>query len=127
VLFVPGVVEAIVDDAVADVRPVLVSLAQTCQPFVALVLTVAVRGVGLVVTDDELNVPSASVLPESANEKTEGTVAETTIWSSVMLAVAYEPDSMSAGADVRVVTEPVLELVAELFTVTADAVVQLKQ
>ena len=44
-----------------------------------------------------------------------------------MLAVAYEPVSMSAGAEVRVVTVPVLEDVADALTVTALTPVQLKQ
>jgi hypothetical protein len=92
-----------------------------------LVLTVAVRGVGLVVTEPELNVPRASVLPDRANEKTDGTVAETTIWSSVMLAVAYEPESIAADAPVCVATEPVFELVADDETETAAELIQLKQ
>lgn len=84
---VPGVVEAMVCEAVDDVRPVLASLAHTIQPFLALVLTVAVRGVGLEVTLLVLRVPSASVVALSANEKVEGTLAETAIWSLLTLAV----------------------------------------
>ena len=43
-----------------------------------------------------------------------------------MLAVAYELLSIVAGTEVRVVTLPVLDAVAELFTVTAALFVQLK-
>ena len=76
VLFVPGVVEAIVLDALADVRPVLLSWAQTYQPFLALVLTVAVRGVGLTLTEPVDNEPRASVLPLKAKLKVCGTEAQ---------------------------------------------------
>ena len=126
-LLVPGVVEARVAEAEADVRPVLASLAQTIQPFLALVLTVAVRGVGLLVTLPLESVPRASVLPLRAKEKTAGTVAVTTIWSSVMLAVAYDSVSMGASPEVRVVTLPRLEAVAPDLTATAAVLIQLKQ
>ena len=126
-LLVPGVVEAIVDEAVAEVRPALASLAQTIQPFLALVFTVAVRGVGLDATEAVVRLPSASVLPLSENENAEGTVAETTIWSFVMLAVVYEAVSIVAGALVWVVTLPRLEPEAAEATETAPLFIQLKQ
>ena len=78
VLLVPGVVEAMVVAAVAELSPVEESFAQMVQPFLALVLTVAVRGVGLLTTAELDSTPSASVFPLSANEKTEGTLAVTT-------------------------------------------------
>ena len=127
VLLVPGVVEPIVAEAVAELRPVEESFAHTDQPFLALVFTVAVRGVGLLVTLEVDSTPRGSVLPLNANEKTEGTLAVTTTWSSLMLAVAYELVSISAGAEVRVVTVPVFDEVAELFTLIAAEFVQLKQ
>jgi hypothetical protein len=75
VLLEPGVVEAIVLEAVVELRPVFASLAHTIQPFLALVLTVAVRGVGLVVTLPVDSMPRASELALRANENVEGTVA----------------------------------------------------
>ena len=63
------------------------SFAHTCQPLAALVLTVAVRGVGLFVTEPVDNYPRASVLPLSAKLNDCGTVALTAIWSSLILAV----------------------------------------
>ena len=77
-----------VDATVGEFSPVLESFAHTVQPLSALVFIVAVRGVPKVVTAEDESVPSGSVLPLSANEKTDGTVAVTTTWSSVMLAVA---------------------------------------
>lgn len=127
VLFVPGVVEAIVAAARADVRPVFALRAHTVQPFFALVLTVAVRAAGLAVTDAVLSDPSASVLALSANEKVCGTVAVTTIWSSVMLAVANPAVSIVVGPESRVVIVPLFELVAVPFIVRAAVLVQLKQ
>jgi hypothetical protein len=79
VLLLPGVVEAIVADALAEFKPVLLSFAHTSQPFLAFVFTVAVRGVGLEVTDPLLKLPSESVLPLNAKLKVCGTVAVTTI------------------------------------------------
>jgi hypothetical protein len=55
-----------VEAAVADVKPVFESLAQTIQPFLAFVLTVAVLGVALGVTAPVESVPSGSVLPLKA-------------------------------------------------------------
>jgi hypothetical protein len=113
--------------AVAELRPVFKSLAHTCHPFLALVLTVAVRGVGLVVTEPAASVPSASALAERAKEKVDGTVAVTTIWSLVTLAVLKPEESMATGPVARVVIVPVFELVAPALTVTAALFVQLKQ
>lgn len=93
----PGVVEAMVFDAAVEVRPVLASFAHTVQPFLALVLTVAVTGVALVDTAPVLIDPSASVLALSAKEKSAGTVAVTVIWSLEIVAVAYAPVSMSTA------------------------------
>jgi hypothetical protein len=76
---VPGVVEAIVLDADVELRPVLASFAHTIQPFLAFVLTVAVRGVGLVVTLPVASIPSASVVALNAKENVDGTVADTAI------------------------------------------------
>lgn len=127
VLFVPGVVDAIVADAVADVSPVLASLAHTCQPFLPLVLTVAVRGVGLEVTLPVLSVPNASDVALKENVNVDGTVAVTAIWSLLTLAVLKSLVSMLVGVLVRVVMVPVLEAVALDLTVTAAELVQLKQ
>ncbi len=114
-------------DAVAEVRPVFASLAHTVQPFLAFVLTVVVRGVGLLMTLPVLSVPSASLLPLSANENVEGTDADTETWSPVTLAVLKPELSMVVGVLVCVVMVPVLELVALDLIVTAALLTQLKQ
>lgn len=100
VLLVPGVVEAMVVDADADERPVLESLAQTIQPFLELVLMVAVRGVGLEATEAVLRVPRESVLALRVNENACGTVALTAIWSLVTVEVTYVPESIRVGVEV---------------------------
>lgn len=89
--------------------------------------TVAVRGVGLGVIADELKLPSESVLALRAKENAGGIVAVTTIWSLVMLAVAYCALSIVVGVLSVVVTVPRLLLLVDEVTVTALAVVQLKQ
>lgn len=127
VLFVPGVVEAMVALAVAEFKPVFTSLAQTVQPFLAFVLTVTVRGVGLVVTLLVLSEPSASVLAFKENENVVGTVALTATWSPLTLAVLKPELSITAGTLVCVATVPVLLPDADDLTVTAALFVQLKQ
>jgi len=127
VLLEPGVVDAIVAEAVEELRPVLASFAHTCQPFLALVLTVAVRGVGLLVTLPVLKVPRASEVALSANENVEGTVAVTDTWSLLTVAVLKSLVSMLVGVLVRVVMVPLFELVALDLVVTAEVLVQLKQ
>ena len=120
-------VEAIVEAAEVELRPVFASRAQTYQPFLAFVLIVAVRGVGLVVTDEVLNVPRASVFALNAKLNVCGTLAVTTIWSSLILAVENSAVSIVVGPESRVVILPAFELVAAAFTCTAALLVQLKQ
>src|SRR5690606_19424105 len=107
------------------VKPSLASRAQTIQPFLALVLIVAVRGVGLLAMVLTLRSPRSSVLPLRANEKATGTVAVTTIWSLVMLAVANSPLSMVAALLFWVATLPMLDGLASDLTVNASLLVQL--
>jgi hypothetical protein len=76
---------------------------------------------------DELKFPSASVLPLKANEKAGGMVAVTTIWSFVILAVAYCAVSIVAGVLSVVVTLPMLLLPVDELIVTAVVLLQLKQ
>jgi len=92
-----------------------------------LVFIVAVRGVGLAVTDPVDSVPKASVFALSAKLNDCGTLAVTAIWSSLMLAVAYDPESITAAPPSFVVIVPVFVLVALDLTCTAELLVQLKQ
>jgi hypothetical protein len=72
----------------AEVKPEALALfTQATQPLLALVMIVAVFP-ALDETEPEDSVPSVSVFPERANEKFGGTVAETTIVSSVIVASA---------------------------------------
>ena len=73
-------VEAMVYPAADDVRPVgEASLAHTFQPFLALVLTVAKRGVGLALTEPVAKVPRLSPLPLREKLNVWGTEALTAI------------------------------------------------
>src|SRR6478752_5331261 len=94
--------------AEAEFKPVLLSLAQTYQPFLALVFIVTVRGVGLELTAAVVRPPRLSVLPLRAKLKVCDTLALTTIWSSVMLAVEKVALSIVAGPLSWVVTVPPL-------------------
>ena len=125
VLLEPGVVLAMVAEAADEFKPVLLSFAQTYQPFLALVLTVAVRGVGLAVTEPVARLPRASVLPLRAKENDGATVAVTTIWSLVMVAVAYWLESIGAVTLSIVVTLPSSEALAPDAVVRAALFVQL--
>ena len=109
---VPGVVEAIVLLAVDDSKPVLASLDQACQPFLALVLTVTVGGVGLAVLEPVDKAPTVSVVVAKANWNVWLTLALTVTWSVVTVAVAKLAESTVVGPEAWVVTVPELELVA---------------
>jgi hypothetical protein len=117
---VPGVVEVIVAEADTELKPVLASFAQTYQPFLAFVFTVAVRGVGLDETLPVESCPRLSVLALIAKVNDGATLALTTIWSSAIAAVAN-----GVAVSVLVVTVPVY--VPAVPTVSAEAFVQLKQ
>jgi hypothetical protein len=103
------------------------SLAQTIQPWAALVVRVTVRPeVELTVPVSRLP-PKLSVFPLNAKVNVAPTAAVTTIWSSEITEVAYCEESIVAGTLVRVVTEPDRLLLVDPGVVRVLVAAKLKQ